>query len=264
MNATELKELDVQLRDLLKLRTLPVAVKLLESVSDLEKIPKLRRPQAGTHFSSCQLVSQVRYSGITMGITHDNVLPNSNCGGVFGLNKPSKEFLSGEKMVNVWFDNIDAAREHQEQMPRVAPGKYNAVALSPLRSARLDYPNIVLFYGTPGQMILFINGLQWKNYERFEFSVTGESACADSWGHALATGKTSLSIPCFAERRFGGVADDELLMALRPDELERAIEGLHGLYKNGFRYPITPYGAATDPGPGMDVSYGASTNKSSG
>lgn len=264
MIATQLKELDTQLRDLLKLKTLPVAVKLYQSIADMEQVEKLRRPKAGTYFSSCQLVSQVRYTGVTLGITHDNVILNSNCGGVFGLNKPSNEFLSGRKMEGVWFENREAARQHQLQMPRVQPGIYQAVVLSPLRSARLDNPDIVLFYGSPGQMILFINGLQWKTYERFNFSVTGESACADSWGHALATGKTSLSIPCFAERRYGGVADDELLMALRADELARAIEGLNGLYKAGLRYPITPYGSAMDPGPGMNTSYGKNADKSSG
>jgi hypothetical protein len=29
-------------------------------------------------------------------------------------------------------------------------------------------------------MILFINGLQWKGYKRYQFGVVGESACSDS------------------------------------------------------------------------------------
>ncbi len=68
-------------------------------------------------------------------------------------------------------------------------------------------------------MILFINGLQWRNYQRYDFSITGESACADSWGSALKNRKVSLSIPCYAERRYGGVADDEMLMACPPADL---------------------------------------------
>jgi Uncharacterised ArCR, COG2043 len=63
-------------------------------------------------------------------------------------------------------------------------------------------------------MILFINGLQRRNYQRYDFSITGESACADSWGSALKNRKVSLSIPCYAERRYGGAADDEMLMGL--------------------------------------------------
>ena len=66
---------------------------------------------------------------------------------------------------------------------------------SPLRTARLDPPDICLFYGNPAQMILFINGLQWRSYKRYDFSISGESACADSWGHALKTRKCRCRSP---------------------------------------------------------------------
>ena len=72
----------------------------------------------------------------------------------------------------------------------------------------------------------------------------------------VATRQTSLSLPCYAERRYGGVADDELLMACPPDEFLRAIEGMGHLGKNGLRYPFPPYGAAMDPAFGMAKSYG--------
>ena len=107
----------------------------------------------------------------------------------------------------------------------------------------------------PGQIILFVNGLQWKRYKRYDMTITGESACSDSWGRALATKETSISIPCFAERRYGGVADDELLIAMPPDEFVRGIEGLEGLSKVGLRYPIVPYGPQADPSEGMSRSY---------
>jgi uncharacterized protein (DUF169 family) len=98
-------------------------------------------------------------------------------------------------------------------MECVPDGRYEALAVAPLASGRLDPPDITLFYATPGAMIYFINGLQWSGYKRFDWSVVGESACADSWGRALKTRQPSLSIPCFAERRYGGVLDDEMLMA---------------------------------------------------
>ena len=105
-------------------------------------------------------------------------------------------------------------------------------------------------------MILFINGLQWTGYEKLEWGCVGESACADSWGRALATGEPSLSIPCFAERRYGGVMEDELLMALPPHFLPKIIAGLAALSSNGLRYPIPPYGIQTDARAGLGVSYG--------
>ena len=116
-------------------------------------------------------------------------------------------------------------------------------------------PRIALFYATPGAMIYFINGLQWAGYKRFDWSVVGESSCADSWGRALSTGEPSLSIPCFAERRYGGVLDDEMLMALPPAMLSKAIAGMRALAKNGFRYPFATWGIQQDVRAGMAVSY---------
>jgi uncharacterized protein (DUF169 family) len=104
-------------------------------------------------------------------------------------------------------------------------------------------------------MILLINGLQWLGYKKLDFSCVGESACADSWGRALKTGEPSLSLPCFAERRYGGVMDDELLMALPPKYLPKIVIGLDALSKNGLRYPIAPYGVNNDVRAGMGVSY---------
>ena len=101
-------------------------------------------------------------------------------------------------------------------MDVVPYGRYRAMAVSPLTSGRLDPPDICLIYGTPGQMIFFINGLQWSGYKKMSFTSVGESACADSWGKALKTGEPALTIPCYAERRYGGVADDEMLMAMPP------------------------------------------------
>jgi uncharacterized protein (DUF169 family) len=129
------------------------------------------------------------------------------------------------------------------------------MAVSPLAARRLDPPDICLIYGTPGQMIFLINGLQWSGYRKLSFTSVGESACADSWGKALKTGEPALTIPCYAERRYGGVADDELLMALPPRYLPPAIEGLAALSKNGLRYPVPPYGIQADATAGLAVSY---------
>jgi uncharacterized protein (DUF169 family) len=104
-------------------------------------------------------------------------------------------------------------------------------------------------------MIFFINGLQWTGYKKMSFTSVGESACADSWGKALRTGEPALTIPCYAERRYGGVADDEMLMAIPPRFLPKVIEGLAALSKNGLRYPIPPYGIQSDAAAGLAVSY---------
>lgn len=254
-NFIDTAQLAEKLVSILKLRTFPIGMKLFEDVDEMLRIPGLRRPNSEIRFTTCQMVTQARVGGLTLGIVHDNLQAFSNCGGIVGLNTPSDHYLSGDKMNGVWFQNKEAAAAHQQQMPRVPAGRYHGLAVSPLRTGRLAPPDICLFYGNPAQMILFFNGLQWKDYKRYSFSITGESACADSWGHALKTREVSLSIPCYGERRYGAVADDEMLVACAPHDLARAVEGLEALDRVGLRYPIMPYGAQNSPAMGLSKSY---------
>ncbi len=241
------------LNDLLRLKAIPIGMKLFERVEDMLAIPKIRRP-SGIHTTD-QIVAQAARLGFTIGITNDDLV-GAQCGAVIGLHPQDSEWLSGKRMAGVWYATVADAGAHQAAMNVVPYGKYQAMAVSPLVAKRLDPPDICLFYATPGQMMYFINGLQWAGYKRFDWSVVGESACADSWGRALHTREPSLSIPCYAERRYGGVLDEEMLMALPPEYLPKAIAGMHALGKNGLRYPFPPYGIQSDARAGLGASYG--------
>ena len=85
VGAAELRTLAVKLQDLLKIRTLPIGMKQYESLEEMEKVPGLRRPKPGRFHTTCQLVTQSRIAGFTLGITAENVRPQSNCGGVMGI-----------------------------------------------------------------------------------------------------------------------------------------------------------------------------------
>ena len=248
-----MKEVVAKLEGLLRLRSIPFGMKLYESVAEMEAIPKIRRPK-GTQHTLDQIVAQAARLGWTVGITTEDLV-GDQCRSVVGLGGQDEKWFSGQHMTGVWFATQVDASAHQKAMNVVPAGRYKALAVAPLASGRLDPPDIALFYATPGAMMYFINGLQWSGYKRFDWSVVGESACADSWGRALRTREPSLSIPCFAERRYGGVLDDEMLMALPPEQLQKAIAGMEALAKNGFRYPFAQYGIQQDVRAGMAVSY---------
>ncbi|MCH2337193.1 MAG: DUF169 domain-containing protein [Pseudomonadales bacterium] len=236
----------------LRLRTTPIGMKMFETVKDMEAIPRIRRP-SDVHTTD-QIVGQACRNGWTVGITAEDLV-GAQCQAVIGLAPRSDEWLSGNNMAGVWYETKEESSKHQHAMDVVPYGAFEAMAVSPLASGRLSPPDICLIYATPAQMILFINGLQWTGYKKLEWGCVGESACADSWGRALATGEPSLSIPCFAERRYGGVMEDELLMAIPPLFLPKVIDGLDHLSRNGLRYPIPQYGINNDVRAGMNVSY---------
>lgn len=237
---------------LLRLRTTPIGMKLFSTQEEMEAIPRIRRPK-DVHTTD-QIVGQASRNGWTVGITVEDLV-GAQCSTVIGLSPRSDEWLSGERMTGVWYQTPEDARAHQQAMDVVPAGQFQAMAVSPLASGRLNPPDICLIYATPAQMIIFINGLQWTGYKKLDWSCVGESSCADSWGRALASGEPSLSIPCFAERRYGGVMEDELLMAIPPSFLPKIIQGLEALSRNGLRYPIAQYGVNNDVRAGMGVSY---------
>ncbi|MEC7078622.1 MAG: DUF169 domain-containing protein [Pseudomonadota bacterium] len=240
------------LNRLLRLRTTPIGMKLFESIDEMTAIQRIRRPK-DVHTTD-QIVGQAARNGWTVGITAEDLV-GAQCSTVIGLHPRNEDWLSGDRMNGVWFGSQEDAAAHQKAMDVVDYGKYQAMAVSPLSSGRLNPPDICLIYATPAQMILFINGLQWTGYKKLNFGCVGESACADSWGRALATGEPSLSLPCYAERRYGGVMEDELLMAIPPHFLPKIIQGLEALASNGLRYPIPSYGINNDVRAGMGVSY---------
>ncbi|MYF31461.1 MAG: hypothetical protein F4029_01405 [Gammaproteobacteria bacterium] len=256
--ATDLTNIDWQdlvnqLNRYLRLRTTAIGMKLFKTVEEMEAVPRIRRPK-NIHTTD-QIVGQASRNGWTVGITAEDLV-GDQCRTVVGLAPRSEDWLAGKNMAGVWYENDVEATKHQQAMDLAPFGAHVALAVSPLASGWLNPPDIALIYATPAQMILFINGLQWTGYKKLEWGCVGESACADSWGRALATGEPSLSIPCFAERRYGGVMEDELLMAIPPAFLPKIIEGLDRLSRNGLRYPIPQYGINNDVRAGMSVSYG--------
>jgi uncharacterized protein (DUF169 family) len=251
-DSIDLAGLVADLNSLLRLKTTVIGMKLFAGIADMEAIPKIRRPNA-VHTTD-QIVSMAARLGWTVGITADDLV-GAQCRAVIGLAPQDEKWLAGENYVGVWHGTAEDARKRQEALDVVPFGHYQALAVSPLASGRLDPPDICLVYATPGQMIILINGLQYTGYKKFEWGVVGETACADSWGRALKSGEPSLSLPCYAERRYGGVPDEEMLMALKPEHLAKAVVGMKALAKNGLRYPIPPYGIQSDVRAGMGVSY---------
>ena len=248
----EWDDLLARLQSLLRIRTTPIGMKLFQTVEDMEAIPRIRRPDS-IHTTD-QIVGMAARLNWTVGITQDDLV-GAQCGAVLGLHPQDDEWLSGDRMKGVWFETLEDSSAHQHAMDCVPFGTYAAMAVSPLSAKRLNPPDICLVYATPAQMIILINGLQWRDYKKLDWSCVGESACADSWGRALQTGEPSLSIPCFAERRYGGVMEDELLMAISPEDLAIAIDGMEALAKNGLRYPIPTYGIQSDARAGLGASY---------
>jgi dephospho-CoA kinase len=236
---------------LLRLRSFPVAMKMLEKKEQLQEVPFLRRPEH--KLTMCQMINLVRNFDWTVGAEVED-FGFSTCSSILGLNELPYFYKDGTFRSIVWVQTKEDGRRYEAAVPRLPTGQYEAVAMAPLVYDPFE-PDIVLVYGNPAQMILLINALQFEDYEVMQFHCVGESSCSDAIARCYLSGKPQLSIPCYGERRYGHAQDDELVMALPPAYVKKALRGLEVLYRRGVRYPISFAGAEGNLDAALPVAY---------
>jgi len=244
-------QLTEEFERLIRPRTFPVALKLLEDKADLKKNKWVRQPKHKQLM--CQLITIVRTYKWTVGATAED-LAAPICRAVVGLGDRPPRVLDGSSRSMVWCKTKEDARKCEDAIPTIPSGKYEAILLAPLIQNPFE-PDMILVYANPAQMILIINAIQYEDYERMQFFSVGESSCSDVIAQCYLTGKPALSIPCYGERRYGHVQDDELAMGLPPSYFKKVVANLEALYKRGIRYPISYFGASVDPKEGFPEDY---------
>lgn len=243
-----------ELQNLLHLRSKIIAFRKFDKAKDLDKIENITRIK-NRLFTFCQVPFMARVGGLTVGITrHDSML--DRCMRIFGLKTPSDRSMTseGESMATTWFASPEEGLKQQCDYPRIPASYEGAIVIGPLTEQKFD-PEVIIIYGNPAQVMMLMCGLQKEKYERFDFSFIGEGACSNSLAQCYVNSKPAVAIPCYGERAFGQVADDELVIALPPGEIERAISGIKKLAKLGLRYPINYIGSEADVLPFLSKLY---------
>jgi dephospho-CoA kinase len=237
---------------LMRLKSFPVAVKMLEKKEQLDEIPFMRRTKHKV--TLCQLITLVRNFDWTVGADADDFL-GPLCPSIIGLCDIPNLMKDGTFRSIVWVKTREDGKKYEESIQKIPMGKYEAVALAPLVYKPFE-PDIVLIYANPAQMMLLINSLQFEDYEVMQFFCVGESSCSDAVARCYLTGKPSLTIPCYGERRYGHAQDEDMVMAVPAGMMEKALRGMETLYRRGIRYPISYAGAELDVTSAFPMAYG--------
>ncbi len=241
-----------RIEQLMRLKSFPVAFKMLRRKEDLDQVPYLRRPEG--KMTLCQLITLVRNFDWTVGAELDDFV-SPVCPSILGLTDTPEIYKDGTFRSIVWVKSKKDGRKYEASIPRLPLGEYEAVVMAPLVYNPFE-PDIVLIYANPAQMMLLINSLQFEDYEVMQFYCVGESSCSDAIARCYLSGKPSLTIPCYGERRYGHAQDEDLVMALPAAMMEKALKGMEALYRRGVRYPISYAGAEQDFSDTLGRAYG--------
>jgi len=129
MNTTRDWEKPVRRMELLmRLKSFPVAFKLLEDKEALSEIPFIRR--LGHKSTLCQLINLVRNFDWTVGADLDDFM-SAMCPSIIGLTDIPDYMKDGTFRSIVWTQSRADGKKYEGSIPRLPVGKYQALAMAP-------------------------------------------------------------------------------------------------------------------------------------
>ena len=229
----EWSEVCRELFELLRLRSSPVAVKLVKSE---EEIPEgVEKPKK--RLTVCQMVNLARIHKRTLAATVDEIIC-AYAQSVLGFAEWPEDMLSGDRQAGRRTETKEAFKKIIEGIPKIRNGTFQAIVLSPLEDTPVE-PDLILIFGNPAQIMRLIHASTWKNGERLHFSTAAEAGtCGEGIAATYLSNQPTISFPCYGTRRFGLAQDDELIMGIPITRLSEVLEGLRKTHEAGLQYPI--------------------------
>jgi uncharacterized protein (DUF169 family) len=222
----ELKEINTygqEIIDCLKLKTSPVAVKLVPKGEKIpEGIKKVDEPMR-----HCQLVDRVRRTGEEFYATGEEEVCKGGAGAM-GLGAMPPKVASGEFYYHSLkqFGTLEAAKRTIEMVPKLAPESTEAILYAPLEKTTF-MPDVVLIICNPKQIMLLTQAYMYTAGGRLETSFAGkQSLCSDAVVQTYKEGKIEVTAGCSGSRSYTEISEDEMIMGIPIDLLPDVAAGL--------------------------------------
>lgn len=219
--------------------TFPVAVKMVRPGEELPA--KVRRPGADMGFQTaiCQGFAIARRYGwpIAIGV-EDLSCPLAKA--VFGFAPMVDFFQAGHACAGMYTATPAAGAMTEAAVDKFAYGQYRYIVLAPIHRCNFE-PDVVLIYGTPGQVMRLVTAALWKTGGRLETSFSGRIDCADAVITTLRRQEPNVILPCYGDRVFAQTEDHEMGFTVPASKMAEIMEGLEGTHKGGIRYPIPSF-----------------------
>ena len=242
MAGIDFKESNDVIRNGLRLKTFPVAVKFLNDKSDFPE--KTRQPAAvlQKRVTICQAVTMARVYGWTVGLTREDLIcvPAMIAFGFSGSEDPPASLARLFCEVNFHGDD---ARAHEEisSMSLLENDKFEAIVMAPLAKGLYE-PDTVVMFGNPAQVMRLIQAWVYKAGTRLSGTFGGKVECSEYLIAPFKSEVPRVSIPGMGDRIFSMTQDDEMVFSVPAKGLQELVEGLQEAgSKIGARYPVTFY-----------------------
>ena len=219
----------------LRLKTFPLALKLLEDEGDIPAGAQRPLRDVGHHLSLCQAFQISRREGTTLAmLKEDNWCPEPVIG--YGLGEPPEYFLEGHNRFPRDVETLKAGKHYARDFPRLEVGRYAGVVSAPLRTTGFK-PDLVVIYCDSAQLSLLLLGREYRDGYNLKCALSSHAACVYGVVPAVQTGECQVAIPCRGDHYRAMAGDDEVIFTVPQGKLEELVAGLRYVNSMGSKLP---------------------------
>ena len=225
------KELEKRLR----LKTYPLALKLLQKGTDIPDGAVRPFEDFGYHLSLCQAFQLSRREGQTIAMLKEDMWCFEPVVG-YGLAEPPEAFMQGHNRYPQDVSTLEAGSHYAHEFPRLKVGKYVGVVSAPLEAANYE-PDLVMIYGDSAQLNLLLLAREYKEGHNLKCALSSHAACVYAVVPAVQSGKCQVAVPCRGDRYRAMARDDEMIFTVPKQGLEDLMIGLKHVNSTGSKLP---------------------------
>ena len=205
----------------LRLKTFPLAVKLIEKEEDMPEEAVRPTRDLGYHMPLCQIFATSRREGTIMAALKEDMFCFEPVVG-YGMAEPPQYFLEGHNRFPQDVESLEVGKNYAADFPRLPVGKYIGVISAPLKTANFE-PDLV--------------AREYKMGYDLKQSLSSHAACVYSVVPAIQAGECRIAIPCRGDHYFAIAGDDELIFTVPAEKLDDLMKGLRFLETTGSKLP---------------------------
>jgi len=221
----------------LRLKTFPIAVKMLAEEGDIPEGSTRPKRDLGYHLAACQAFAMSRREGTSVTMLKEDMWCSESVIG-FGLAEPPQYFLDGYSRYPDDNATLEAGSTWAREFPRFEAGRYIGIASSPLATARFE-PDVIIMYCDSTQLKILLSAAAWREGHELTCTVSGKGACVYAVVPVMQHGRCQVTAPCAGDKRFAMSQDCEMIFAAPYAKTEELLEALRHLDKYGLRLPLT-------------------------
>ena len=218
---TEFNGYGKEIETLMRLRTSPIAVKMLETESDIPEGAMRPKRDRGYHLAQCQAFAMSRRQGTTIAMLKED---NWCWGPLMAYGLVDQRIAEG----------YPELKDEVKKIPLLESGKYVGIVSAPLKTANF-LPDIVLIYSNNAQLNNMLHALSFAGEGMVDSRLYPIASCALSVVPALS-GQYCVTLPDPGELGRALAGEDEIIFSVPPDKVGLLAAQLKAFEERGFGY----------------------------